>query len=221
MAILVLLTDRTSREALPALEALRLDVKTEPLSARSLAHVLAFGPEAVLIDAAENPGQGHAVLRALAEGRPAAPAIAIVDRADLGRFGWHEVAEDLVLPGTPEAELRVRLAMVRRRHGAGDGSVIRLGPLSLDTDTYRVTAAGRPLDLTFKEFELLRFLAARPGRVSTRPALLREVWGYDFYGGTRTVDVHVRRLRAKLGPEHEHLIETGRGVGYRAAEAET
>jgi DNA-binding response OmpR family regulator len=217
MAILVLLSDRTSRDALPALDALHLDVKTEPLSARSLSHVLAFGPEAVLVDAAENPGQGYAVLRAIAEDSHVA-AIAIVDRADLDRFPWHEVAEDLVLPGTPEAELRVRLAMVHRRHGAGDGSMIRLGPLSLDTDTYRVTAAGRGLDLTFKEFELLRFLAARPGRVSTRPALLREVWGYDFYGGTRTVDVHIRRLRAKLGPEHEHLIETVRSVGYRAAE---
>jgi DNA-binding response OmpR family regulator len=96
--------------------------------------------------------------------------------------------------------------------------VIRLGPLMIDTESYRVTADGRPLDLTFKEFELLRFLASAPGRVSTRPSLLREVWGYDFYGGTRTVDVHVRRLRAKLGPEYEHLIETVRGVGYRSAE---
>jgi DNA-binding response OmpR family regulator len=93
--------------------------------------------------------------------------------------------------------------------------VIHLGPLALDTDTYRVTAAGRALDLTFKEFELLRYLAARPGRVSTRPALLREVWGFDFYGGTRTVDVHIRRLRAKLGEEHAHLIQTVRSVGYR------
>jgi DNA-binding response OmpR family regulator len=77
---------------------------------------------------------------------------------------------------------------------------------------------GRALDLTFKEFELLRFLASHPGRVFTRPALLREVWGYDFYGGTRTVDVHIRRLRAKLGPEFEPLVETVRGVGYRAAD---
>jgi DNA-binding response OmpR family regulator len=110
--------------------------------------------------------------------------------------------------------------MLRRRAGAGDGTVIRLGVLAIDADTYRVTVAGRPLDLTFKEFELLRFLAQHPGRVFTRPSLLREVWGYDFYGGTRTVDVHVRRLRAKLGPEHEHLIETVRSVGYRAAVAD-
>jgi DNA-binding response OmpR family regulator len=221
MPIVALLSDRGPGQALPALEALRLDLKTEPLSVHSLALVLELEPEAVLVDAAENPGQGHAVLRALAEAGASPPVVAIVERADLERFDWHEVAEELVYPGAPEAELRVRLAILRRRHGAGAGSVIRLGSLALDTDTYRVTAAGRPLDLTFKEFELLRFLASRPGRVFTRPTLLREVWGYDFYGGTRTVDVHVRRLRAKLGPEHEHLVETVRSVGYRAAELDT
>src|SRR5438046_1364780 len=99
--------------------------------------------------------------------------------------------------------------------------VVALGGLALSPDTDQVTVENRPLDLTYKEFELLRFLASRPGRVFTRAALLREVWGYDFYGGTRTVDVHIRRLRAKLGPENEHLIETVRGVGYRAAETST
>jgi len=108
--------------------------------------------------------------------------------------------------------------MLRKRSGAPAGDTIRLGPLALDEASFQVTLSGKPLDLTFKEFELLRYLASRPGRVFTRPALLREVWGYDFYGGTRTVDVHVRRLRSKLGPAHEHLIRTVRGVGYRAAE---
>ena len=116
----------------------------------------------------------------------------------------------------PAAEIRLRLSMLRGRHGVGDGSIVRLGPLAIDVDTYRVALAGRPLDLTYKEFELLRYLASHPDRVFTRPALLREVWGFDFYGGTRTVDVHVRRLRAKLGPEHEHLVETVRGVPRRA-----
>ena len=139
----------------------------------------------------------------------------IVERPDLERYPWHEVADEFLYPGAPEGELRVRLAMLRRRYGAADGSVVRLGDLLIDTDTYKVTAAGRSLDLTFKEFELLRFLATHAGRVYTRPALLREVWGYDFYGGTRTVDVHVRRLRAKLGADHEQLIETVRSVGYR------
>jgi DNA-binding response OmpR family regulator len=219
-SMLVLLTDRSPASALPALEDLRHDVKTEPLATGSIAHVVRLGPDAVLVDAGENPAQGFTICTQLrsAEGRP--PVIVLVERASLARYPWHEVAEDFLYPGAPETEIRARLALLRSRHGTGDGSVIRLGPLAIDSESYRVTAAGRPLDLTFKEFELLRFLAQRPGRAFTRPALLREVWGYDFYGGTRTVDVHVRRLRAKLGPEHEHLIETVRSVGYRAAEPE-
>jgi DNA-binding response OmpR family regulator len=220
MAVLVLLADRSPETALPALAGLGLDVKHEPLSVASLEHMLAVGPEAALVDAVENPGQAWSVLRDLQARDARVPAVVVVERDGLERYPWHEVADELVFPGAPEAELRLRLAMLRRRAGAGDGAVIRLGPIAIDTETYRVTAAGRALDLTFKEFELLRFLAQRPGRVFTRPALLREVWGYDFYGGTRTVDVHVRRLRSKLGPEHEHLIETVRSVGYRAAQPE-
>jgi DNA-binding response OmpR family regulator len=90
-----------------------------------------------------------------------------------------------------------------------------VGDLTVNPENYQVYVHGRPLDLTYKEFELLKFLAQRPGRVCDRDMLLREVWGYDYYGGTRTVDVHIRRLRAKLGPEHEALIETIRNVGYR------
>jgi DNA-binding response OmpR family regulator len=217
MTIWALLSDRAPERALPALAELRVDLKHEPLSVVSLDHVAQIDASAVLVDAVENPGQAWSVLADLAARATRVPAIVIVDRDHLERYPWHEVADELVFPGAPEAELRVRLAMLRRRSGAGDGTVVRLGPLAIDTETYRVTAAGRALDLTFKEFELLRFLAQHPGRVHTRPGLLREVWGYDFYGGTRTVDVHIRRLRAKLGPEHEHLIETVRGVGYRAS----
>ena len=219
MTRLALLSDRSPQVALPALAELLPDVKVEPLSVTSIEHVLALEPEAVLVDAAEHPAHAWTVLRALRERDPRVPAVLVVERDTIDRYPWHEVADELVYPGAPATELRVRLAMLRRRAGSGDGTVTRLGPLALDTETYRVTASGRPLDLTYKEFELLRFLASSPGRVYTRPALLREVWGYDFYGGTRTVDVHVRRLRAKLGPEHEHLIETVRGVGYRAASA--
>jgi DNA-binding response OmpR family regulator len=218
MATIVLLTDRRAEDALPALASAGIDPKVEPLSVSSLDFVVQLSPEAVLVDAAENPGQGFLVLRALSERAEAAPAIAIVERTDLERLPWDAVVDDLLYPGAPAAEIRLRIAIGRRRRGATDGSVIRLGQLAIDVDTYQVTVAGRPLDLTFKEFELLRFLAARPGRVFTRPALLREVWGYDFYGGTRTVDVHIRRLRAKLGPAHESLVETVRGVGYRAHE---
>jgi DNA-binding response OmpR family regulator len=215
---IVLLTDRSAEEVLPALAEVALDAKTELLSATVLADVLALDPAIVLVDAAENPGQGHAVLRALQDLSPRAPVVVVVERRDLERFRWDEVADELLLPGAPPAEIRLRLGMLRRRLDGGDSARVRVGPLTLDTDAYRVTVHGRSLDLTYKEFELLRYLAERPGRVFTRPTLLREVWGYDFYGGTRTVDVHIRRLRAKLGPELESLIETVRGVGYRAAD---
>lgn len=195
-----------------------LDLKTEHLSVDSLAHVRELVPEALLVDAAENPAQAHAVLRALQVLQTQVPIVVVVGRADLDRFAWAELADEFLYPGAPEAEIRLRLELLRRRAGTGEGSTVRLGPIALDVDSYQVTAQGRPLDLTYKEFELLRYLAERPGRVFTRPALLREVWGYDFYGGTRTVDVHIRRLRAKLGPELEQLIETVRGVGYRAAD---
>ena len=218
MAVLALLSDRSPQVTLPALGELFPDVKLEPLSVASLGHVLALEPEGVLVDAAEHPAQAWSVARALGERDPRVPVVIVLERDSIERYPWPEVADEFLYPGAPAAEVQVRLAMLRRRAGSGDGTVIRLGPLAIDTETYRVTAGGRPLDLTFKEFELLRFLASTPGRVSTRPSLLREVWGYDFYGGTRTVDVHVRRLRAKLGPEYEHLIETVRGVGYRSAE---
>ena len=220
MRRLALLSDRSPQVALPALAEVLPDLKVEPLSVGSIGHVLALEPEAVLVDAAEHPAQAWTVMQALRERDPRVPALLIVERDTIERYPWHEVADEFLYPGAPGPEVRVRLAMLRRRAGSGDGSITRLGPLALDVDTFRVTASGRPLDLTYKEFELLRFLASNPGRVYTRPALLREVWGYDFYGGTRTVDVHVRRLRAKLGPEHEHLIETVRGVGYRSAAPE-
>ena len=218
MASILLLTDRFPEEALPALGTAGLDVKTEPLSVAALADVLALSPGVVLVDAAENPGQGHAVLKALRDRDARTPTVAIVERRDLERLPWDRVADEFLYPSSPEAEIRLRLSMLRRRAGTGEGSTIRLGPMTLDVDTYEVAVAGRRLDLTYKEFQLLRYLASRRGRVFTRPALLREVWGYGFYGGTRTVDVHIRRLRSKLGPEHEHLIETVRGVGYRAAD---
>jgi DNA-binding response OmpR family regulator len=218
MAFIVLLADRPPQQALPVLEDLDVDLKLEPLAAASLTHALELEPELLLLDAGENPAQAWALLQDLRARDALVPVLVIVERDQLDRFGWPEGADDFVYPGAPAAELSARLSILRRRAGTGDVNAIRLGPIALDVETYRVTANGRPLDLTFKEFELLRFLASSPGRVFTRPALLREVWGYDFYGGTRTVDVHVRRLRAKLGPEHEHLIETVRSVGYRAAD---
>jgi DNA-binding response OmpR family regulator len=128
-------------------------------------------------------------------------------------------ADDIVLENaTPaEVETRFRLVMERAASSSFDDAPqeISSGELMIDAGGYTARLRGRPLDLTYKEFELLKYLVQHPGRVFTRAQLLQEVWGYDYYGGTRTVDVHVRRLRAKLGPEHEQLIGTVRNVGYR------
>jgi DNA-binding winged helix-turn-helix (wHTH) protein len=130
------------------------------------------------------------------------------------------VGGEILVPGTGPAEIDARLRLVvGRRGGLADqesAGKVSLGELVIDEGTYTARLRGRPLDLTYKEFELLKYLAQHAGRVFTRAQLLHEVWGYDFFGGTRTVDVHVRRLRAKLGPEHEALIGTVRNVGYKA-----
>jgi DNA-binding response OmpR family regulator len=145
--------------------------------------------------------------------------LAIVTEGGLAAISAEWNADDVILntAGPAEVEARLRLATGRRamRAAADAPDEIRSGDLAIDEATYSARLRGRVLDLTFKEFELLKFLAQHPGRVFTRAHLLQEVWGYDYFGGTRTVDVHVRRLRAKLGPEHEALIGTVRNVGYR------
>jgi DNA-binding response OmpR family regulator len=126
--------------------------------------------------------------------------------------------DDVVLDTAGPAEVEARLRLAVGRAAAQNTPVseeIRSGDLSIDEGTYQARIGGCPLDLTFKEFELLKYLAQHPGRVFTRAQLLQEVWGYDYFGGTRTVDVHVRRLRAKLGAEREALIGTVRNVGYK------
>ncbi len=120
-----------------------------------------------------------------------------------------------VLPARPE-ELVARLQHLFWRTGQSmRPDLIEYGPLMLNLETYQAAVAGRVLDLTYMEYELLRFLAGHPAKVFTRETLLSRVWGYEYYGGARTVDVHIRRLRAKLGEEHAHLIQTVRSVGYR------
>ena len=116
------------------------------------------------------------------------------------------------------AELGVRLRRLRRRSGHDDPDLIRGGPLAMNVATYHVTLLDRTLDLTFMEFELLKLLVRSPGRVFTRDEILARVWGYDYFGGMRTVDVHIRRVRSKLGQDHAWLIETVRSVGYRFAQ---
>ena len=122
---------------------------------------------------------------------------------------------DVVLSSAGPAEVDARLRLLAVRGAAPEQpGRIQVGNLVIDEDSYTARFRGRTLDLTFKEFELLRYLAAHPNHVFSRERLLSEVWGYDYYGGTRTVDVHVRRLRAKLG-DQESIIGTVRNVGYQ------
>jgi DNA-binding response OmpR family regulator len=127
-----------------------------------------------------------------------------------------DLFDDFAVQPTGAEEVIARLEHLFWRAGRGlRPDLIEYGPLQLNLETYQAAVAGRVLDLTYMEYELLRFLAAHPAKVFTRETLLSRVWGYEYYGGARTVDVHVRRLRAKLGEEHAHLIQTVRSVGYR------
>jgi two-component system alkaline phosphatase synthesis response regulator PhoP len=123
--------------------------------------------------------------------------------------------DDFCLLTAPPMELGLRISKLSGAANARPSSLIEVGALRIDMETYQVTVGSHPVDLTYMEYKLLAFLASKPGRVFSRETLLQRVWGYDYYGGTRTVDVHIRRLRAKLGQEYGSLIETIRSVGYR------
>jgi DNA-binding response OmpR family regulator len=144
------------------------------------------------------------------------PVIVAMNRDRLAEgLGVAEGHELLVEPFTAE-ELRARIARARRAaSGIDHDDVIRVGSLELNLATYQVAIDDRPVDFTYMEYELLKFLVTHPKRVFSREALLSRVWGYDYYGGARTVDVHIRRVRAKLGSEHAARIKTVRSVGYR------
>ncbi len=145
------------------------------------------------------------------------PVLLVVDRQSLGKLELREdLFDDFVTLPLDARELEVRLQRLFYRTGRGLAKeVIEYGPLSINLETYQASIGGRSLDLTYMEYQLLTFLASHPGRVFNRETLLSRVWGYEYYGGARTVDVHIRRLRAKLGDQHESLIETVRSVGYR------
>ncbi|HUF32094.1 MAG TPA: response regulator transcription factor [Acidimicrobiales bacterium] len=152
---------------------------------------------------------------------PFEPLLLLVTGAQLGELELRDdLFDDFCLAPVRQAELEARLKHLFWRAGRQTRpDLIEYGALALNLETYQAAISGRPLDLTYMEYELLKFLAQHPGRVFTRETLLSRVWGYDYYGGARTVDVHVRRLRAKLGEEEAHLISTVRSVGYRFGEA--
>ena len=144
------------------------------------------------------------------------PVLAVMTQTHLDAYDPTRELDDFVLASAPAAELcaRVRQALWKR-HRLDARNILKCGDLQMDLANYTVHVAGRPVELTYKEYELLRFLATNRGRVFNRETLLSKVWGYDFYGGARTVDVHVRRLRSKIEDRHNVFIETVRNVGYR------
>jgi DNA-binding response OmpR family regulator len=148
---------------------------------------------------------------------PVSPLLVLVTGAQLADLDLRdELFDDFCLTPFHPRELEARLRhQVWRMGGGTRPELVEYGTLVLNLETYQASIEGRPLDLTYMEYELLKFLAQHPGKVFTRETLLSRVWGYEYYGGARTVDVHIRRLRAKLGEEHASLISTVRSVGYR------
>lgn len=144
------------------------------------------------------------------------PVLLVVDRTLTGDLDDEGGYDDFILTPIDPTELRVRLGRLGAdEHQELDDPVLRYQDLELNTATYQATIAGAPKDLTYMEYELLRFLVEHPNRVWSREQILSKVWGYDYFGGSRTVDVHIRRLRAKLGEERASWITTVRSVGYR------
>ncbi len=221
MSQVLLLTSalQPSAEVLPALALLPHHVRILPREGSALLD--APDADVIVVDGRRELAQARDLCRLIRTTGVDVPVLLVLTEGGLAvvnhDWGMDDVLLDTVGPAELEARLRVALGRLRAERDADDpdAHVIRSGEVVVDEATYTAKLGSRVLDLTFKEFELLKYLAQHPGRVFSRDQLLQEVWGYDYFGGTRTVDVHVRRLRAKLGPEHETLIGTVRNVGYR------
>ncbi len=178
----------------------------------------ADGWAGAIVVADRDPDAAWAFCRSVRKGDNAlGPLLLLVSGAQLGDLELRdELFDDFCLTPFHPREMEARLRHLFWRKGGGTRpELVEYGPLALNLETYQASIDGQPLDLTYMEYELLKFLAQHPGKVFTREILLSRVWGYEYYGGARTVDVHVRRLRAKLGDEHANLIQTVRSVGYR------
>jgi DNA-binding response OmpR family regulator len=213
MAQLLVLSAAAESEVLPALSLLSHRVRY--IAAEPASLVNAPGHDLVFLDARRDLAASKSLAKILVATGLSAPLIVILSEGGLAAMNSEWGAVDIILDGAGPAEIetRIRLAIARAKE-AKESSNISSSGVVIDEASYSAKVHGRPLDLTYKEFELLKFLAQHPGRVFSREQLLSEVWGYDYFGGTRTVDVHIRRLRAKLG-DLETLIGTVRNVGYR------
>lgn len=213
MAQLLVLSASAGSEVLPALSLLSHRVRQILAEPASL--VNAPGHDLIFLDARRDLASAKSLARILVTTGISAPLIVVVSEGGLAAISADWGVSDVILEGAGPGEIdaRIRLAIGRAQQDEKIDKIQASGVV-IDEASYSAKIHGKPLDLTYKEFELLRFLAQHPGRVFTREQLLSEVWGYDYFGGTRTVDVHIRRLRAKLG-DLESLIGTVRNVGYR------
>jgi DNA-binding response OmpR family regulator len=215
---LILLTtaSQPTTEVLPALGLLAHRVTVLPLDVGAL--IDRSTGDVLLVDARRDLASARTFTRILAVSELGVPVVAVLTEGGLIAISAEWAVDDFVLDTAGPAELDARLRLALERHASAteaEAEQLVVGDLTIEEGTYIARLSGTSLDLTYKEFELLKFLAQHPGRVFSRAHLVQEVWGYDYFGGTRTVDVHVRRLRAKLGPEHEVMIGTVRNVGYK------
>ena len=213
MAQILVLSATADKQVLPALGLLSHRVRQIPAEPANL--VNAPGHDLIFLDARQDLAAAKSLAKMLVATGIGAPLIVVVTEGGLAAISSDWGASDIVLEGAGPGELDARIRMaIGKANQFERSNQIHASGIVIDEASYSAKVSGRTLDLTFKEFELLRFLAQHTGRVFTRDQLLSEVWGYDYFGGTRTVDVHIRRLRAKLG-DYESLIGTVRNVGYR------
>jgi DNA-binding response OmpR family regulator len=218
MASILVLSSDDGAQVIPALSLLSHRVRTIP--AQPAALVNAPTADIVIVDARVHLAGAKALCRILTTTGISAALLVAVNEGGMPALTSEWGFDDVVLSGAGPGEVDARIRLLTTRAAKeSDDQMISASGVTIDEVSYQARVNGRALDLTFKEFELLRFLAGHPQRVFTREQLLSEVWGYDYFGGTRTVDVHVRRLRAKLG-DMESLIGTVRNVGYRFTIAE-
>jgi len=221
MAKILILSNASggSADLLPALALLQHEVRILPAEVS----VLVDAPitDCIFIDARRDLPNTKAFTKLITATGVSTPIIVITTEGGLSAINADWGIADVILDTAGPAEVDARIRIVIGKDAitqlANNPSLkeIRSGEVVIDEDSYTAKIKGRSLDLTYKEFELLKYLAQHPGRVFSRSQLLQEIWGYDYFGGTRTVDVHIRRLRSKLGPEFESIIDTVRNVGYR------
>lgn len=213
MAHLLVLSATAGSEVLPALGLLPHKIREIEASPANI--VNAPSHDLVFLDARRDLAAAKALARVMRTTGLSVPLIIVVTEGGLAALSSEWGADDIVLDtaGPGEVDARIRLALSRNKGESNDELITSAGVV-IDESSYSARVDGRPMDLTLIEFELLKYLMQHPGRVFSRAQLLSEVWGYGYAGETRTVDVHIRRIRAKLG-DRNGLIGTEYGRGYR------